>query len=124
MNNKPTYLCDPKKNVNCPKDICQALGRGECIYTSHPEFAVNPDNPEVVIKVSNEKIYKKKQTNQDKLAEMVRTMDPEHLAEYLSCDIFVCEQNCPICDVYGYDRCPEGISCEEAIVNWLKEDAE
>ena len=124
MDNKPTYICDPEKNVNCPKSICQALGRGECIYTTDPEFAVNPDQPEFVIKESLEK-YKdhnsvERRTNQDKLAEMVRTMDPERLAEYLSNDIFVCEQNCPI----GYDRCPEGVTCEEAIIKWLKEDAE
>lgn len=61
-------------------------------------------------------------TNQDRFAEIVRTMKPEGLAEYLSNDIFVCEQNCPICDKYGYDRCPEGVTCEEAIIKWLKEE--
>ena len=60
--------------------------------------------------------------NQNKVAEIVRTMNPERLAKYLSNDIFVCERNCPIYDKYGYDRCPEGVTCEEAILKWLKEE--
>ena len=29
------YLCDPQKNVDCPKDICQT----ECFYTTKKEFS-------------------------------------------------------------------------------------
>lgn len=96
------YFCDPEKNVNCKKDACY-INNGPCNLTSYKEFA-------------------KPKTNQDKLSEIVRTMKPEYLAEYLSNDIFVCEQNCPIYDKYGYDRCQEGVTCEEAIIKWLKEE--
>lgn len=98
------YICDPNKNTECKKTECSYLGKGCCYQTTNKDFS------------------KLNATNQDKLAEIVRTMKPEYLAEYLSNDIFVCEQNCPIYDKYGYDGCPEGVTCEEAIIKWLKEE--
>ena len=98
------YICDPNKNTECKKTDCLYLGKGYCYRTTNKKFSKSND------------------TNQDKVAEFVRTMKPENLAEYLSDDIFVCEQNCPIHDKYGYDRCPEGVTCKEAILKWLKEE--
>ena len=134
MDRKPTYICDPKKNVNCPKDICQALGRGECKYTSNPEFAVNPDQPEVVINAFNES-FEKKQTNQDKLAETIRTMDAHKLGIFITNGIEC--PNCPAekyCDQHtcttedGWSRVPDAngeiLDCNQIFERWLKEDAE
>ena len=128
MDKKLTYLCDPKKNVNCPKDICQALGRGECIYTSDPRFAVNPD-----MRIDNTGSIEKKQTNQDKLAEMVRTMDAHKLALLIT-DGIECP-NCPAekyCDQHicttedGWERVPdkngELLDCNQIFERWLKEE--
>lgn len=32
---KKTWLCDPKKNKNCPKDLCQK----DCTLTTEIQFA-------------------------------------------------------------------------------------
>lgn len=128
MDKKLTYICDPKKNVNCPKSICQALGRGECIYTSDPKFALSPD-----MRIENNESFKKKQTNQDKLAEMVRTMDPKVLAKMIFEGHFEpiihCE-NCPAkeyCDerMKYNENNPEFVTCEMVMNEWLvKEDTD
>ena len=104
--NKPVYLCDPEKNEWCPKDGCYILG-GPCRHTT-------------------DKAYEKKQTNQDKIAEIVRTMSPEKLAGILSgdnweTDIFNCD-DCPVRASYEDNSCPEG-TCRDIISKWLKEDA-
>ena len=123
MDKKFTYLCDPKKNVNCPKDICQALGRGECIYTSDPKFALNPD-----MRIENNESFKKKQTNQDKLAEMVRTEDPEILADMIY-DHTVCSTEttpglhyCPLSGICTKQGSQSKKECIYDICNWLKEE--
>lgn len=96
------YFCDPEKNVNCKKDAC-FINNGPCNLTSYKEFA-------------------KLKTNQDEIAENVRTMDPEALADWLSKDdTFACEINCPVYKQYGYSKCPEGKMCRDSIVEWLKE---
>lgn len=41
---KPLYPCDPKKNVECKKDMCFMYG-GECRSTTDPEYAKKPDDP-------------------------------------------------------------------------------
>ena len=134
MDNKPTYICDPEKNVNCPKSICQALGRGECIYTTDPEFAVNPDQPEFVIKESLEKYRDRnsveRRTNQDKLAEMVRTEDPMILADRIY-DHTVCSTNttpglhyCPLASICTKQGSQSKMKCIHDICDWLKEDIE
>ena len=103
--NKPLYLCDPEKNESCPKDGCYILG-GPCRHTT-------------------DKAYEKKQTNQDRIAEMVRTMDPIKLAKILSgeykMDIIECYRRCPVEKDRGY-ICPEGKTCFEGVLEWLKED--
>lgn len=126
MDKSHTYLCDPEKNVNCPKDICQALGRGECMYTSNPEFALNPNQPEYVINES----FKKKQTNQDKLAEMVRTEDPMILADRIY-DHTVCStvttpsiHYCPLAGTCTKQGSQSKMECIYDICDWLKEGVE
>ena len=96
------YFCDSEKNIGCKKDACYING-GPCKLTSRKEFA-------------------KPKTNQDQIAENVRTMDPEALADWLSCDIFVCEDRCPVYDKYGYSKCPKGKMCRDSILEWLKEE--
>jgi len=34
----PIYICDPEKNKDCNKTLCQE----ECIYTQHKEYAKFP----------------------------------------------------------------------------------
>lgn len=34
-NEKYCWLCDPEKNVDCKKDLCQT----ECFYTTCPRYA-------------------------------------------------------------------------------------
>lgn len=95
--------CDPEKAKTCPKTECHING-GPCTKTS-------------VIS------WRKSKTNQDKIAENVRTMDPEALADWLSKDdTFVCEINCPVYEQYGYSKCPEGKMCVDSIAEWLKEE--
>ncbi len=38
---KTRYKCDPQKNVNCPKTVCQKL----CFATTKKEFAVDGAEP-------------------------------------------------------------------------------
>lgn len=151
MDNKPTYICDPEKNVNCHKSICKALGRGECIYTTDPEFAVNPDQPEFVEKAFNKAFeetvnesfekfrdfnsvegethyFVTTKTNQDKLAEMVRTEDPMILADMIY-DHTVCSTNttpglhyCPLASTCTKQGSQSKMECINDICNWLKED--
>lgn len=116
MDNKPTYICDPEKNKSCSKEECYISG-GTCSHTFN-------------------KAYEKKQTNQDKLAEMVRTMDPEIIAKAVMADrfaIFNCF-NCPAmkyCDSTMKSTEDESenpvlddvVTCEEVMNKWLRMEA-
>lgn len=110
MDNKPVYLCDPEKNKLCDKEGCYISG-GPCSHTFN-------------------KAYEKKQTNQDKLAEMVRTEDPMTLADRIY-DHTICS----VCYTPGLHYCPLASTCTKQgsqskmeciydICDWLKEDTE
>ena len=43
------YKCDPKKNVNCPKTLCQT----ECFYTVHKEYAVEEEKEDDQLESEN-----------------------------------------------------------------------
>lgn len=115
IDNKPVYFCDPEKNESCSKKECYISG-GPCSHTFN-------------------KAYEKKRTNQDKLAEIVRTMDPKDIAKFIThTDSDFCYK-CPAsdyCDKHilysedGWDRIPdengETLSCEEIFERWLKEE--
>ena len=101
--NKPVYLCDPEKNELCSKEGCYILG-GPCKHTT-------------------DKAYEKKQTNQDKIAEIVRTMDSERLAEIISEEVICLPDSCP-----AWDFCTEhehsDITCRTVFEKWLKEETD
>ncbi len=92
------YFCDPEKNTECTKEVCYING-GQC-------------------KLTSKEACKKTATNQDELAEIVRTMDPEKLANILE-PRFSCSINCP-CEEYC--RKDLDASCHDILVKWLKED--
>lgn len=94
----PIYICDPNKHTECPKTNCKHNGTGDCFQTIHEE-------------------YQKRPTNQDKLAEMVRTMDPEILAKYIR-ESVVCGEDCPVMDIC---KPKKGETCYDLIEKWLKE---
>ena len=98
-NNKPVYLCDPEKNESCSKEICYISG-GTCRHTFN-------------------KAYEKKQTNQDKLAEMVRTEDPMILAVMTPGLHY-----CPLASICTKQGSQSKMECIYDICDWLKEDAE
>lgn len=115
-----------KEVVDNFKKICDELYEEECQKLK--EDMENMDN----------KSYEKKQTNQDKLAEMVRTMDPKDIATFIitHTDSDFCHK-CPAsdyCDKYilcsedGWDRIPdengEILDCNQIFERWLKEEAE
>jgi len=110
----PIYICDPNKHTECPKTNCKHNGTGDCFQTIHEE-------------------YQKRPTNQDKLAEMVRTMDIHKLALFIT-DSIECP-NCPAekyCDQHmftnedGWARVPdengELLDCNQIFERWLKEE--
>ena len=41
---KDVYLCDPVKNIGCPKTGCFING-GDCRYTTHEEYAFDSKKP-------------------------------------------------------------------------------
>ena len=51
------YLCDPQKNTECPKTICQ-IPHG-CFFTAKKQFAVTDENG----KPTEEESYKVKMPN-------------------------------------------------------------
>lgn len=106
-NNKKLYLCDPNKNIECKKTDCGHLGTGKCFCTTNKDYMAEGYLIEV-------------KTNQDKLAEMVRTMDPEILAKYIR-ESVVCGEDCPVMDIC---KPKKGETCYDLIELWLKEDAE
>lgn len=38
---KPVYICDPKKNYDCRKTLCQE----GCFFTENKEYSKAPDDP-------------------------------------------------------------------------------
>lgn len=38
-----TYLCDPRKNVRCPKGITCFMNGGPCQETAREEYATDPE---------------------------------------------------------------------------------
>lgn len=105
-----TYLCDPEKNTECSKEICY-LKDGPCCHTTN-------------------ELYKAEYpiTNQDVIAEMVRTMDPEKLAKDISS--FVENGSCMTLCPCGEDYCDKiyhkkingkEMTCERVLLRWLKE---
>lgn len=111
------YLCDPDKNSECRKTSCITNG-GPCYQTTNPAFE------------------KKILTNQDRIAETVRTMRPDILAKYMSFVIEMgsCTSTCPVpesyCDRYfvtdeNDERIPDEdgnmLTCEQVLTKWLKE---
>ena len=111
IDNKPVYLCDPEKNKLCDKSECYISG-GTCSHTFN-------------------KAYEKKQTNQNKLAEMVRTMSPKVLAKMIFEGNFEPIFNCDDCPAKYYcdermkynENDPEFVTCEMVMNEWLiKED--
>ena len=110
----PLYECDPNKNVECPKTMCYFTGKGACFQTTNKDF-------------------EKKETNQDKLAEMVGTMDVHKLALFIT-DSIECPK-CPAekyCDQHtfttedGWSRVPdengEILDCNQIFERWLREE--
>ena len=95
------FECDPLKANTCPKTECYLNG-GPCHETTmYP--------------------WRKTETNQDKVAEIFRRMDPDALAEILDTNVFVCDkEKCPICKERGF--CDKDTLCREVICEWLKED--
>lgn len=110
MNDKPVYLCDPEKNKSCSKEECYISG-GTCRHTFNKD-------------------YEMKKTNQDKLAEMVRTKDPEILADIIY-DHTVCSTEttpglhyCPLASTCTKQGSQSKMECIYDICDWLKEEAE
>lgn len=121
-NNKPVYLCDPNKNIECKKTDCGHLGVGKCFCTTNKDYMAEGYLIEI-------------KTNQDKLAEMVRTMDVHKLAIFITNGIEC--PNCPAekyCDQHtyttedGWERVPdkngELLDCNQIFERWLKEEVQ
>lgn len=92
------YFCNPEKNTDCTKESCYING-GPCKLTSKEEC-------------------KKPTTNQDRIAEMVRTMDAERLAEILEPE-FACDVDCPCAE--DCKKHP-GEICSVIIWKWLQKE--
>lgn len=118
-NNEKLYLCDPNKNIECKKTDCGHLGTGKCFCTTKKEF------------MADGYIVDRPKTNQDKLAEMVRTMDVHKLALFITNGIEC--PNCPAekyCDQHtytsedGWSRVPdengEILDCNQIFERWLR----
>ena len=114
-NNEKLYLCDPSKNIECKKTDCGHLGTGKCFCTTKKEFMADGYLIEV-------------KTNQDKLAEMVRTEDPMILADMIY-DHTVCStvttpglHYCPLASTCTKQGSQSKMECIYDICDWLKED--
>ena len=109
MEFRKLYLCDPSKNKECKKTDCGHLGTGKCFCTTNEEYQVDGY------------LINRPRTNQDKVAEMFRRMDPDELAEILDTNVFICDkEKCPICKERGF--CDKDTLCREVICEWLKEE--
>lgn len=92
------FYCNPEKNTECSKESCFING-GPCKLTSKEEC-------------------KKPMTNQDRIAEIVRTMDTERLADILA-EEFVCDAGCPCEEDCKKD--PDAF-CPVIIWKWLQKE--
>lgn len=90
----PAYLCDPDKNVLCPKHGCYYLNRGECRLTLNPAFA------QAEIKTH---------------ADLIRSMSDEELAEFLR---RYCRKGWWECGVNA------GRDCAKCWLDWLRQEAD
>ena len=102
------YLCDPNKNVSCSKEDCHING-GPCWHTTNKEF-------------------EKKQTNQDRLAEIIRKMDPKAVAKIWTNHTYV--EDCSKCPANEYCNFPDELliidgkllKCQDIFERWLQEE--